>query len=133
MTEMTKNKTSANSVDVVVGTNLRMMRTSVKMSQTVLADKVNITFQQIQKYERGDNRIGASRLWQFCEIFNCKPNAFFVGIEDENASDSETALDSQRTDLYQHPRGPAIASAFLKIDNREIENQIIAMCRSLAK
>jgi transcriptional regulator with XRE-family HTH domain len=130
---MTKNKTSANMVDIVVGTNLRMMRTSVKMSQTVLADKVNITFQQIQKYERGDNRIGASRLWEFCKIFDCKPNAFFVGVEGEASSEAEAVLDAQRTDLYQHPRGPAIASAFLKINNRDIENQIIAMCRTLAK
>jgi len=116
---------------MVVGANLRMMRTANKMSQTALGDQVGVTFQQIQKYERGDNRIGASRMWQLCQIFSCKPGDFFAGLTGKSVA-KPVVSNTKRTELFKHPRGPAIAEAFLNIENIEFENQIIAMCRTLA-
>ena len=73
-------------IDRHVGMRLRLLRLNHKMSQTELGDKVGVTFQQIQKYERGANRIGASRLWKLCEIFEAEPNFFFEGLGDDKPS-----------------------------------------------
>ena len=51
------------------------------MTQSALADTVGVTFQQVQKYERGTNRIGASRLWDFCQALDVSPAQFFDGLE----------------------------------------------------
>ena len=80
-------------MDAFVGSQLKSLRKSAGYSQTELANKVGVTFQQIQKYERGTNRIGASRLWGFCKVFDVSPDKFFEGVEDylENAQSAETA------------------------------------------
>ena len=84
---------TATEVDAFVGSQLKSLRKSAGYSQTELANKVGVTFQQIQKYERGTNRIGASRLWGFCKVFDVSPDKFFEGVEDylENAPSAETA------------------------------------------
>jgi len=78
---MKRDVRTATEVDVFVGAQLKMLRKSAGFSQTNLANQVGVTFQQIQKYERGANRIGASRLWEFCKIFNVEPGRFFEGVE----------------------------------------------------
>ena len=82
---------TATEVDAFVGSQLKSLRKLAGYSQTELANKVGVTFQQIQKYERGTNRIGASRLWGFCKVFNVSPDKFFDGVEDylENAQSEE--------------------------------------------
>ena len=65
-------------VDVVIGKQIRTLRILNKMSQQDLGDKVGITFQQIQKYEKGTNRICASRLYEVSKIFNVPVSAFYV-------------------------------------------------------
>jgi transcriptional regulator with XRE-family HTH domain len=64
-------------VDVHVGTRLRQRRTLLGMSQTKLASSVDLTFQQIQKYERGANRMGASRLFEFAKVLDVPVSYFF--------------------------------------------------------
>ena len=66
-----------NKIDIFAGMKLRARRTIFGMSQEEIGDKVGITFQQVQKYERGLNRIGASRMAEFCSILNVEPNYFF--------------------------------------------------------
>jgi len=78
---MRKDVRTATEVDAFVGAQLKILRKSAGFSQTGLANKVGVTFQQIQKYERGMNRIGASRLWEFCKIFDVIPGRFFEGVE----------------------------------------------------
>jgi transcriptional regulator with XRE-family HTH domain len=68
-------------VDVHVGRKLRAFRTQRDLSQTSLGRHVGLTFQQIQKYEKGTNRIGASRLHQFALVLNVPVEAFFTGLE----------------------------------------------------
>lgn len=79
---MKRDVRTATEVDAFVGAQLKILRKSAGYSQTDLANKVGITFQQIQKYERGTNRIGASRLWEFCKVFNVPPGRFFDGVEE---------------------------------------------------
>ncbi len=64
-------------VDAHIGRYLKKIRTNSAMTQSDLADALGVTFQQIQKYERGTNRISASRLWEICQIFETEPNDFF--------------------------------------------------------
>ena len=67
-------------VDVQVGRNVRRRRIQLGMSQTALADACGITFQQIQKYENGANRVSASRLWQFAAVLGVAVVYFFDGL-----------------------------------------------------
>jgi transcriptional regulator with XRE-family HTH domain len=67
----------SHTVDVHVGTRLRQRRTLLAMSQTKLGDAVGLTFQQIQKYERGSNRIGSSRLFEFAKVLDVPVSYFF--------------------------------------------------------
>ena len=78
---MKRDVRTATEVDAFVGAQLKILRKNAGYSQTGLANKVGVTFQQIQKYERGMNRIGASRLWEFCKIFDVIPGRFFEGVE----------------------------------------------------
>jgi len=86
-------------VDIYVGQRLRERRTIVGMSQTVLAENVGLTFQQIQKYEKGMNRISASRVYEFSTILRVSPSWFFEGYK-ENAkprTDDELVLCKRET------------------------------------
>lgn len=78
---MKRDVRTATEVDAFVGAQLKLLRKSAGFSQTELAKRVGVTFQQIQKYERGANRIGASRLWEFCKVFDVIPGRFFDGVE----------------------------------------------------
>ena len=78
---MKRDVRTATEVDAFVGAQLKILRKAAGFSQTGLANRVGVTFQQIQKYERGANRIGASRLWEFCKIFDVVPGRFFDGVE----------------------------------------------------
>jgi len=72
-----------NPVDVHVGSRIRQRRTLLGLSQEKLGDAVGLTFQQIQKYEKGSNRVGASRLYQFSEILDVPISYFFEEMPDE--------------------------------------------------
>ncbi len=67
----------SHAVDVHVGTRMRQRRTLLAMSQTKLGDAVGLTFQQIQKYERGSNRMGSSRLYEFAKVLDVPVSYFF--------------------------------------------------------
>ena len=73
----------ANPIDIHVGNRLRMRRTLLGLSQEKLGEEVELTFQQIQKYERGANRIGASRLFDFSQILDIPVSYFFEELDDE--------------------------------------------------
>lgn len=69
-------------IDVHVGYRLKLRRTIMGLSQSALADPIGITFQQLQKYERGMNRMGASRLYAIAQILKTPVTYFFEGLED---------------------------------------------------
>ncbi len=89
-------------VDVHVGLKLREARTLKKLNQTDLGKLVGVTFQQIQKYENGKNRMGASRLWHISQILELPVSYFFEGLESGkrlDADDAETAENIRRKSL----------------------------------
>jgi len=72
-------------IDVHVGARIRQRRVALGMSQEKLGGALNLTFQQIQKYERGANRVGASRLYDLCRVFDVTADYFFEGLPDFDA------------------------------------------------
>ena len=80
---------ASNIVDVYVGARLRMRRTMLGMSQSKLGELLGVTFQQIQKYEKGSNRIGSSRLAQIATRLNVPVAFFFQGLEQKQLSGSD--------------------------------------------
>lgn len=79
--------------DAYVGFKLRQRRTLLGMSQESVAAAIGLTLQQIQKYENGTNRVGASRLWDLAQVLGCDVSYFFDGFDD-SAERVETAADS---------------------------------------
>lgn len=75
-----KHNRSPKDVDIFAGEQLKKRRKELGMSQKVLAEALGVTFQQVQKYEKGLNRIGASRLYDLCEALKTKPSYFFKGM-----------------------------------------------------
>ena len=113
---------NSNPIDVHVGQRLRQARKQAGLSQTALGRALGITFQQIQKYENGSNRLGSSRLWHAASSLDVSVGYFFEGLPDnipDESAGSEIPLDSAldmpnndvRTELpglideyYAHPR-----------------------------
>ena len=126
---------AANPVDVHVGTRLRLRRQVLKMSQERLGNKLGVTFQQIQKYERGSNRVGASRLWKISQVLNVDVGFFFDGLAEEG-SISEFAADDQLPIVYDFIRstdGVALAKAVSQINNKAVRRQVLELARTLSK
>jgi|SRR6185503_614242 len=78
---MTKKSRQPSPVDVAIGRRVRLMRQQASMSQTTLGEMLGVTFQQIQKYEKGTNRLAGSRLTQIAEVFKCDVNKLFSDVD----------------------------------------------------
>lgn len=81
-----------NKIDIHVGKRLLQRRSMLKITQEIMAKKLGITYQQIQKYEKGVNRIAASRLWDFAQVLGVPINYFFEEIDDDLAQQSPRFL-----------------------------------------
>jgi len=117
-----------NVIDVKVGEQLRLHRTIQKLSQQQLGDGVGVTFQQIQKYERGANRIGASRLWQFSQILDIPVSEFYVGCTDP-AKKRTPKQSVELISLSQSSFGIKMATALNKIEDQGQRRQLLALAR----
>ena len=98
----------AQKIDKVIGRNIRIHRLSRKMSQTELGDQLGVSFQQVQKYENGTNRVGSGRLYQIAAILGLHVSNFFKGGET-----ADKAGDSGLLDLLTEPQrvGRSVRSA----------------------
>lgn len=125
----------ATAVDTHIGQKIRARRTLLGLSQTELADAAEISFQQIQKYENGTNRVGASRLQQFSEALGVLPSYFFEGAPTvgkklpapREGELSEGAIVS----FLGTSQGVALVRGFLAIKQKSIRQNIIAFIDSL--
>lgn len=132
---------SANPVDVHVGARVRLRRKILKMSQEKLGEQLGVTFQQVQKYERGANRVGASRLWKISEVLDVPVSFFYDGLSTEyggqNDSPALMAAEPDQSPLVYEfinsSDGVSLAKAVLQIKNKAVRRQILELARSLAK
>ncbi|MBY5841069.1 helix-turn-helix transcriptional regulator [Rhizobium leguminosarum] len=119
---------SPNSIDVYVGNRVRVRRKTLGMTQNGLAELLGITFQQIQKYEKGTNRIGASRLQRISEILRV-PVGFFFENGGSGPIDGAT---SELNSFLSSKEGLALNKAFIAIEDPNIRQKLVALAKSLA-
>jgi transcriptional regulator with XRE-family HTH domain len=123
---------STNAIDGHVGERVRLRRKLLGMSQASLAEALGITFQQIQKYEKGINRIGASRLLRMAEIFGVPVGFFFengAGAAGEDGGRPET----DPVALFMASKeGLALGKAFIAIEDPNVRQKLLALARSLS-
>lgn len=125
-----------NPVDVHVGKKLRERRSVLGITQEKLGRELGLTFQQVQKYERGANRIGASRLFQLCRILDVGPNHFFEGLSlKKNApipgmSDAEQAEFDPEKEMTREVM--KLVQAFRRIPGDKARQGVIDLAKALA-
>ena len=122
---------SPNPIDKHVGARLRMRRMMLGMSQEKLADGVALTFQQVQKYEKGTNRIGASRLQQFSQILQVPVEFFFNGAPG-NVLSSKSENGELTVQFFTLAQAKELAQHFIRIDNPTERRAIVDVAKAIA-
>jgi transcriptional regulator with XRE-family HTH domain len=125
---------SSNIVDVYVGARLRMRRTMLGMSQSKLGQLLGVTFQQVQKYEKGSNRISASRLQHTARVLDVSPAYFFEGAPAQSAEPglAEEPTQSYVVDFLASTEGLQLNRAFLRVRDPKVRRRIVDLVISLA-
>jgi len=119
-------------IDRHVGARLRLRRSEMKWSQQKLADKLGVTFQQVQKYERGTNRLGSSRLFNCARLLEVDLDYFFKGLDGAGIVQLKPADSEGLYDLIASPDGLALASAFSGIQDQTVRRRVIDLLRSIS-
>jgi transcriptional regulator with XRE-family HTH domain len=118
-------------VDVHVGARMRYRRMTIGMSQEALGARLGLTFQQVQKYEKAQNRIGASRLFRIAEALAVPVGFFFEGLEGA-VQDSDLADLSRPLAFVGSPEGLQLNIAFSQISDTTTRRKIVDLVRTLA-
>ena len=136
MTYETTEGRRTSAVDTHVGERVRMRRKLLGVSQDQLADNLGLTFQQVQKYERGANRISASKLFRIAEILNVDVAYFFDGLPDpiEGTGPDGTKMRVQEVmqTFLQTSEGVELAEIFPRIASGRVRRQILDLVRTMA-
>ncbi len=127
-----------NPIDIHVGSRVRLRRTLLGMSQEKLGEAVGLTFQQIQKYERGANRIGASRLYELSRILDVPISFFFddmtesaqAGVADGGFSDTPQA--ALEADPLTRRETLELVRAYYRVNNPQVRRRLFELAKSLA-
>jgi transcriptional regulator with XRE-family HTH domain len=123
-------------VDIHVGSRLRMRRLTVKMSQTDLGSGAGITFQQVQKYEKGTNRISSSRLQQFAGLLNVSVPFFFddqPAASKKGAGYDPEARDARALNDFMATKDRlALVNAYRRIKNRTLRLSLVHLVERLS-
>lgn len=133
---MNVNKKKPNPIDIHVGSRIRLRRTMMGMSQEKLGESLGITFQQIQKYEKGTNRVGASRLQNISSILSVPVSFFFEDAPGENGDGrgglSEPSGPNYVVDFLSSPEGLQLNRAFVRIEDPKVRRKLIELAKALA-
>jgi len=130
-----------NPIDVHVGSRLKLRRTMIGMTQEKLGEQLGVTFQQVQKYEKGVNRIGASRLQEISRVLDVPVSFFFEDVRQDSASAPErdghifgfAEEPVARFEVSAQPsEAQALARAFSQINDARIRRRIIDLVETLA-
>jgi transcriptional regulator with XRE-family HTH domain len=130
-----------NPIDVHVGQRVRQRRTLLGMSQERLGESIGLTFQQVQKYERGANRVSASRLWDLARVLDTDINFFFEDMKDEVAQRSPALLRAlaEPAEPYEAEPDPMakretleLVRAYYRIHDPQVRKRLFEMTKALA-
>jgi len=127
---MAKAQKSPDSVDIEVGRRIRVQRVARKMSQGKLAKGLGLTFQQVQKYEKGVNRVGAGRLTQIARILGVPVGSFFGTSAGEQGSGHKD--ESLELSYLVVPGAVRLVSAYSRIKDKEFRRAILEMVEAAA-
>ena len=136
-----------NPIDVHVGNRIRLRRTLLGLSQEKLASLLGLTFQQVQKYEKGMNRVGASRLWDISKVLEAPISFFYEDMDKEVASqsprtfslgsDADLSLAEDETDFNADPmlrqETIELVKAYYKIPNRKAARYLFDLIVTMSK
>ena len=128
-------KKAPNPIDKHVGSRVRMRRMMLGMSQEKLGDALGLTFQQVQKYEKGTNRIGASRLQQISLILQVPVSFFFEGAPappDRPDGFGEAPSPSYVTEFLATNDGLTLVKAFTRIGNAKLRRRVVDLVEEMA-
>jgi len=125
-----------NPIDQHVGSRVRMRRVLIGMSQEKLGESLGLTFQQVQKYEKGTNRIGASRLQDISKTLNVPPAFFFEGapVSDRSAFSGfeEAPSSAYVVDFLSTAEGLLLNKAFVRIKDAKLRKRVLDLVLSIA-
>jgi transcriptional regulator with XRE-family HTH domain len=137
MTTRTDSERSPNPIDVHVGLQVRLRRKELKISQEKLADQLGLTFQQVQKYERGANRISASKLYEIARALRVSIAWFFEGLTDPTAEPVEGAEEAETSpfarSFLMSQEGVDLANLFPRLPQRRVRRRLVELVRSLVE
>lgn len=130
-----------NPIDGKVGENIKMRRAMAGVSQTKLALELDITFQQVQKYEKGSNRVSASRLYEIAQILDVPLLELFDGVEDvitkrgskKAAKSTQDKAVIRGQEFIKTPRGAEVMRALGAIEDEDVLSAAVALVKSLAE
>ena len=132
----------AHPVDVHVGGRVRLRRVFLGYSQEKLANALGLTFQQIQKYERGANRISASKLYELSRILNVPVTYFFEGVESESEASSSGAeagngaganIHSSDPDFTNQRETLQLISSYYRIPDSKVRAEVLSLLKTLGR
>jgi len=115
-------KTYTDTIDILVGKKIRQHRCMVGMSQKEIAQIIGITFQQVQKYEKGQNRISAARLWRLSRALNIPVSAFFEDVGGYESGDQSKGNQDMGVRISGNAKN--LVDAYYKIPNRKLAKQL---------
>ncbi len=123
-----------NPVDVHVGSRVRLRRTLLGMSQEKLGDAIGLTFQQVQKYERGANRVGASRLYDLARVLDVPVSYFFeeLGEASSSADPPDNSSESYQSNPMMKRETLELVRAYLRISDPQIKRRLFELAKALA-
>lgn len=123
-------------VDVHIAQKLRQFRVAAAMTQEQLGDLIGVTFQQIQKYEKAQNRVSASKLFELSQLLNKPVSAFFVGLKadrDYYNYDFKTDKKQAKEEVEFNKEILPLVRAFNRIDDAQAKKHLIALASSIAR
>jgi len=127
-------KKQANPIDVQVGNRVRIRRMLIGMSQERLGDLLGLTFQQVQKYEKGVNRIGAGRLFEMARILNVPVDFFYEGVNANTGQPGTAEGESAPVmEFVSSGEGLQLSLAFMKIKDAKVRKRVLDLVKSLAE
>jgi transcriptional regulator with XRE-family HTH domain len=128
-------KKAPNPIDKHVGSRVRMRRVLIGMSQEKLGEALGLTFQQVQKYEKGTNRIGASRLQQISTILGVSVSFFFEGAPGEESGKaglSDSGSSAYVVDFLSTTEGLQLNKAFVRIKDPKVRRRVVDLVATLS-
>lgn len=129
-----KTRGKPNSIDIHVGNRVRQRRTLLGLSQEKLAGSLDLTFQQVQKYERGANRIGAGRLFQLARALEVPVTYFFDDLDEETGNGSTAAQSPAATyqpDPMNQRETLLLVRAYYSIPDPSVRRRMLELMRSM--